>query len=556
MLELGFISTNRTKLAHLKYLARRVGIRIEGFRERTFHASYREPRIHDRQRLLRKSYESALQQWRRGRLSNSEFFLIEDTSVIVEALSDKREVPGVDVKFWMAETTFHRLDTQLKRRGNNRRVTVRSDMVLHLPPEVREGLQLSDPYLWVYGETHGSIIEQELSFSSNAIYPWLDNRSFNKWFVPEGERAPISCLPLASALKHDFRRKAFDGIVRFFRRLHLLPESAEPAPVQTSLFAPETIPPIFIVCGYSCAGKTTFATHLVSDHGYMHFEASDFMRLSYFERLGRAPEVNLARYATTILRREPAVVPEQILTLMDRTSNASFVLTGFRAPAEVRFLLDHYQGNAPFDLIFVDADFEIRYARAVARDRRDAPIGREEMGTKDGEQAKMGLSKMVSDLPFRVVRNETTLGDYFSACESRYAASLMLPDGVRIKPRIPFLGALEASIVHLLGSHKLGAAYYTSTEIARLATEEGLSIAQDNVSRYFNQRYSPLYEFVTSRHGRRFRLSQTGEALYHFLRKHCIWPQHSRPALTTPEPELPLRMRSMRRRLPRSGTQQ
>jgi len=324
MLELGFITTNRTKLAHFKFLSRRTSLRIFGFREKTFHASYTEPRLANRKRLLAQSYESALEQWKKGGLSENDFFFIEDTSVIVDALSARREMPGVDVKYWMEKKTFKSLDKQLRQRGNNRRVKVRSDIVLHVPREIQLALKLKDPYMWFWGETTGTIVTEEHEFASNPVYPWLDNQSFNKWFVPDGENVPMGRLSPSRALTHDFRKKAFDELLRFFRNLHLAPRPRFSTARQDSLLDIGDIPPRFLVCGYSCAGKTTLADYLVERYGYMHFEASDFMRVVYHERLGNSPEVSLARFAASVLKREPEVVPEKILELLAKTDNVPF----------------------------------------------------------------------------------------------------------------------------------------------------------------------------------------------------------------------------------------
>ncbi|WP_427916278.1 non-canonical purine NTP pyrophosphatase [Stenotrophomonas maltophilia] len=138
MTDLWFLTTNAIKLANFRTLARGTGLSIHSFHERTFLASYYEPRLDDRQEILRLSYESALFQWNRAGLDLESFFFIEDTSVIIHALSGDREVPGVDVKYWMRDMDFPTLDELLKARGNDRAVTVRSDIILHLPPQYSE----------------------------------------------------------------------------------------------------------------------------------------------------------------------------------------------------------------------------------------------------------------------------------------------------------------------------------------------------------------------------------------------------------------------------------
>src|SRR5882672_5829219 len=126
MTPLLFFSTNRVKLAHFKHLARNTNFEIVGFTQKSYYASYHEPRTSDRDILLRESYESALEKWMRlHRGHDPGFFFFEDTSVRIDALSSNSETPGVDVKYWMRSITFAKLDSQLRKLGNNRRVSVR-----------------------------------------------------------------------------------------------------------------------------------------------------------------------------------------------------------------------------------------------------------------------------------------------------------------------------------------------------------------------------------------------------------------------------------------------
>src|SRR6202000_1969532 len=124
-------------------------------------------------------------------------FILEDTSVRIDALSTKTlEVPGVDIKYWMADQTFSSLDTLLRRASNNRRVTVRSDVLLHIPTNLRTAWRMNSEFVVFKGEQGGRIVETEQLFDTNVVYPWLDNRSFNRWFVPEGAERPFGALPI------------------------------------------------------------------------------------------------------------------------------------------------------------------------------------------------------------------------------------------------------------------------------------------------------------------------------------------------------------------------
>ena len=197
MLDMVFFTSNPTKLAHFRYLGAKYGVRVRGFKEKHYHATYYEPQIDDREELLRQSYESALRQWQRRTGGEAPgLFFLEDTSVEVLALSQEKETPGVNVKYWMKDMTFGKLDALLKAYGNDRRVVVRSDIVVHLPASLRRVAKLGQQYLHVRGETAGSVCENERAIEPNLVYPWLDAKSLNRLFVPDGAASPFIVLPI------------------------------------------------------------------------------------------------------------------------------------------------------------------------------------------------------------------------------------------------------------------------------------------------------------------------------------------------------------------------
>ena len=72
-----FLTGSRIKLAHIRYLSIGLPIDIEGFREASYHASYEEPRIFNREQLLKESLDSAIEQIKKaGLLSKKNLFLI------------------------------------------------------------------------------------------------------------------------------------------------------------------------------------------------------------------------------------------------------------------------------------------------------------------------------------------------------------------------------------------------------------------------------------------------------------------------------------------------
>src|SRR2546426_11470403 len=115
----------------------------------------------------------------------------------------------------MQEVSFVDLDAKLWRRRNKRDVTVRSDVVLHLPEEFCEEHQIKERVIHFVGRTEGTITEKEVPIETNLLYPWLDNRSFNKWFVPKGCSVPISALPIEIADRHDIRKESIGVMLQF-----------------------------------------------------------------------------------------------------------------------------------------------------------------------------------------------------------------------------------------------------------------------------------------------------------------------------------------------------
>ena len=179
MLEIIFFTSSSIKLAHARYLCRGYNIKIVGFHEKTYHANYEEPRIWDREQILEQSYQSALKQAKKAGINaDSHFFIMEDTSVIIDALSEEREFPGVDIKYWMQDTSFAEVNEALIKKNNNRAVTVRSDLILHLPMQVRKHTG-GKPYIRFTSQQDGSIVSKESNIKIKPAHPWLDNKTFN-----------------------------------------------------------------------------------------------------------------------------------------------------------------------------------------------------------------------------------------------------------------------------------------------------------------------------------------------------------------------------------------
>ncbi len=507
MTEIVFFTSSAIKLAHARYLCRDFDVQITGFREKTFAANYEEPRIYDRAELIELSYQDALQRWKKSVSSDEQkLFFIEDTSVIVEALSVEREVPGLDVKYWMSEIDFVSLDAQLHAAGNNRSCTVRSDLVLHLPKDLRKGNQ-SGSYRRFTSYSHGSIVDREQVIVTNLMYPWLDNKTFNKWFVPEGCEEPISLLPITEADKHDFRAAAFQEMLSFLEHHGQIAKRGTPI-IQTQL---EAGVPLFVICGPSCAGKTTLAEHLATSYGYYHIEASDFMYLSYYQRHGVGSSVPIGDFAEQALRDQPEIVARQVLENIKANRPIAAVVTGFRSPMELAWFKSHYGGHQPIVSVFINADASIRFERSLDRGREAVPDNWERFQRRDAQQAAMGLCDLAVSLASDHIKNEGGRDTFFEIFAERYLGDWPFPQNISYNTLSA--GVLEKLILKALYEQGEDRDFFTTTEIAHLINRDlpaDNQRSKNNISRYFNQRFYPYYEIKLIDGKRKYRLSNTG----------------------------------------------
>lgn len=518
MLNLTFFTTNQTKLAHARYLADDYNVSIKGFREQTYHASYHEPRILDRDKLLEASYRDAKAQAEKARIHPyRNFFFLEDTSVSIHALAkDENEVPGVEIKYWMERTSFSELDTKLKSLENNRGVTVRSDIVLHLPQKFRTSRNISSEKIIFTGMQKGHVVQTNPIFDTNLLYPWLDNQTFNKWFVPEGATRVLGSLSIDEANKFDFRRIAFEKMMAFLNKHDLM----MPNEVQSKL--PLEMP--LIITGYSCAGKTEASQYLAEHHNYLHIEASDFMYLSYYMRHGYQGEVAIGDFAEQALKDKPHIVAEKIADYLDGVSTTRVIISGFRSPQEIDWLAKRLSAeNRKLPTMFVNAEQGVRYDRLLKRNRTGDNVDFNKFSSRDEQQARMGLEEIRDKDYTSIVQNTSDLTSYYDKVASRVGLKFESPKQ-SAKPNSTLMLSnvivkLENAILLALLSEWVkseGGSYFTTAEIAKIIGRVFPNISppkhKDNISRYFNQEFHPYYEIDGSNDDqkRRYRLSNTG----------------------------------------------
>ncbi len=521
MLKLIFFTSNRVKLAHARHWAENFDLIITGFRQRTYHADYDEPKLSSRDEVLAASYNNALAQCKRAGINvENTAFILEDTSVTIHGLSsDDEDIPGVNIKYWMQDMSFTYLDMLLKENGNDRRAEVCSNVLLHAPHYYREILGLDIDFRIFSSKQGGIVVDKEVEFETNLVYPWLDNQTFNQWFQPFGADKPLGALDIELADKLDFRRGSFLDTFRFLGAAPRLPKSRN----QFELSFDSR--PNIILCGYTCSGKTTASQYMANAYDYQHVEASDFMQMSFFRRHGVKNSIRTSNFAEIALREKPLIVAQQVLQYIEEEWTTPAVVSGFRSIMEVNYLVENIQfSSRSCIVVFLQADFKERYRRLKNRMRAGDAVSIAEFGEKDNQQKRMGLDEIKNNPTTRLWVNDGSLEDYYRFLDTQLPKDFESNiDLLEIKCQ--FCNQLDVKLedsilVTLLDEWsdvEVERKYFTTTEIAAKINTLFSNIQpkhKDNVSRYFNQDFHSYFEvFVLPKEGIcKYRLSNTGHS--------------------------------------------
>lgn len=516
MKEIFFLTSSNEKLVHARHVFSEYDLSIN--KQNYYGKGYIEPRVLDRETLLSQSYEDAIRRWQDNGARKRAIFYFEDTSVRIDALSDgEHEVPGVEVKFWMQNMDFATLNEILVREGGNRKVTVRSDIVLSVPISNDLG-ELEREKVHFTSWTDGFITNEEYSVKTNSIYPWLNGENFNKWFVPFGAKLPLSLLPIQEADRYDFRRDAYGQMKTYLESAGLIKKKAKT--IVSKQLHLEIKPHHFIIVGPKCAGKTTMGTFLQENYGYYHIEASDIMQLKFHQTHGANNKVRIVDFAGDVLRLDKGVVAKPLANIANQKSQTPIVITGFRSPEEIDIFMKYFDDEMHTKVVYVDANVELRFERNIRRRRMDSNPTLEEFQKDDRKQFLMGLSEM-ADRYFNesLIVNESTPKDYFSQFTDRYQneipflkeRSLSIYD---VPPNRINGKSLEEVIVLTLYTTAGDGSYYSTTEISHLIAETFPDIVprknKNNISRYFNMKYYHFYEVLYKDGRNLYRLSRSG----------------------------------------------
>lgn len=528
-IDIAFITSNTTKLAHARYICRDYNVNILHYKRLFYGKGYVEPRIDNQEELLKDSITDAIERWKKN-VDNkgNRLFFIEDTSVRIDALSNNDiSIPGVDIKYWMQENNFRKLDKELKEKGNNRKASVSSHIILFLTNEIKEKYDKKEDYIIFSSTIHGNIIDGEKVFETQILYPWLDNKSFNKWFAPEGYSNPLSLLEIKEADKVDFRKGAFHKMLHFLQEYIGIGKTS---PKVNQVFYKINFRPIYIICGPTCAGKSSVGKLLLEKYEYFHVEASDFMTLRYYETHGTKFIIDKNIYASEVLKIDPYFVVNNSYKFIDTKNIAdNLVITGFRTMDEVNYF-KHIFPIKDTVLIYIDSDLNIRFERWKKRKRDVVEYSFERFKEINKIQEKMGLSQIKQTEETIIFDNNKEGLDLF------YADFINSVIKEKISPfQIDFQTVLSSRSIPLekailiilaIEYNKDDTLYYTTTEISHLIDKSFVYIKKNknNISRYFNQSYHIFYEIKKEGRKLKYKLSPTGYSEAIFYIKNTIKP--------------------------------
>ena len=401
-----FFTSSTAKFMQAQAVFDRVGLRL------SYRADDADPYSESYEGSKEELLAAAIHQLHRKGHAGSLFF-IEDTSIRIEALSSADEdVPGLRAKEWFADADFSSVRRQLESAGDLR-ASVKSCVALSVP--------LLNKPLYFYGETAGRIAAEPRRFEINPLYPWLSPNNFSAWIVPDGTTRTLSEMSFEESLEHDFRVDAFLSLVERLEEFATLMNSSPPVYTrrrskkesQPALFPID--PPILLVVGPTCSGKTTFGSFVQQDPKWRVIDASSIVRLIREER--RVPEMDASDFAHSLLAEEgPDVIARHISrSYVENLTSGGLVVTGFRAIEEVAFFRETYK---QVKVVSVETPQRVRYERYVRRGTRKELNTFDDFQIHDERQYSLGLLRVASELADVRISNVYDEKTYFTQIAS------------------------------------------------------------------------------------------------------------------------------------------
>ncbi len=326
-------------------------------------------------------------------------------------------------------------------------------------------------------------------------------------------------LDIEEADRADFRAHAFEDLTSILQdKLGFRTKRQEPGTHQLQIPGIATYPSIYVICGPSCAGKSTTARWMSERYKLLHIEASDFMYKAFWERHGPGTNIRIGDFAEAALQTQPGIVAQPIARFLREIEASGAVVTGFRSTKEVETFRREVGASTEVALMYLNASVPIRLDRAIKRGRDE--VTQEKFEKRDAQEVRMGLTDIAALHNVQLQLNEGSLQELYGVVRTRYGKALRVyaADEVRRAQRQqPHRAQLEGLILRTLLAELPTKKWLTTTEIAAALNRRfDKAKSKNNVSRYFNQEFHSYYELrFRERDGKRigaleYRLSATG----------------------------------------------
>jgi inosine/xanthosine triphosphate pyrophosphatase family protein/dephospho-CoA kinase len=517
-----FYTSNLPKFLQARLVFGRAGLALHHFKSRK--DPYSEDYSVGKQELLARAIQEVL-----GTVGSGSLFFVEDTSLRIDALSDTEEFPGLAVKEWFQRTTFDSLDRELSARGKGRKATVKSDIALHVPG-------LSRP-IYFHGETQGEIPLSPPEFVENRQHPWLTPDTFNGWLIPDGATKRLGEMTLEESWRFDFRIQALESLLdRLEEYTGLLNlggqgyrvRSPQSLRQQPSLFSQQPSGLVFVVVGYTCAGKTTFAEYASTKHALNFIEASGVMRMLAKETRTER-QTPFASAQELLAKCGPDIVARKIVDLYSDRLSAGAVISGFRTIEELEVIRERFPEAK---VVVIDASERVRFQRCINRDRETGPKDLRDFRQIDSEQGSFGLVRIAEDFADARVINEGSLDDYYAAIDAlitkpdlKYTARV----SGNVQPRISNEDNQLFRCLNILDA----AGRPLSCDEIQIRTDQGGHVVRHNNANKVLKRVPALARRLEVEGARvRYDITNAGRAYLRYLARHIEEHRQEQPVQT------------------------
>ena len=170
----------------------------------------------------------------------------------------------------------------------------------------------------------------------------------------------------------------------------------------------------------------------------------------------------------------------------------------------MKYLIENLPRRYFVKHIHIEANFYIRLKRLLTRKRNLNDLNEARFNEINQQETNMG----VEDFEAKVILNNESFNNFYKAFSS----------AINIKRQVcqsPLLGVMQRDIMCFLNNEYLEnlennkeQSYFSTTEISKKVDNHH----KDNISRFFNQKYSPFFEICQKNGVNKYRLSNTGHS--------------------------------------------